>query len=187
MGDDTIALPADLASKSRVLYRGAWLSEIRQAVELSGESNSVLREIWVRLPSGKDRKWQTNEPTFSALPGHQVGALVAIVSNGDEVIVGMANFNTDESRIFWCHEGLGLGRNRWFLLLLFCMFVNGRATWQIAAWLCAGIATVAMTIYDLRARSQEKARDKMRLEFLGSAKASESADCAGPNLMAVQN
>lgn len=186
MGDDTIALPADLVSKSRVLYRGAWLSEIRQSVELSGESNSVLREIWVRLPSGKDKKWQTNEPAFSALPGHQVGALVAIVSGGSEIVVGMVNFNTEESRIFWRHEGLGLGRRRWLLLVMLC-FLVGKEAWQIIAWLCASIATVALTIYDLRARGQENARDKWRLEFLASAKASEPADRAGPNLMAVQN
>ncbi|OAN43049.1 hypothetical protein A6A04_10170 [Paramagnetospirillum marisnigri] len=173
MNGDTIALPAGLADKSRVLYCGAWLSENRQAVELSGESNSVLREIWVRLPSGRDKTWKTNEPTFRALPGHQVGALVAIASDGSEAVIGMVNFSTEENRIFWFHEGLGLGRRRWLLLVMLALLV-GKETWQIIAWLCTCVAIIALTIYDIRARSREKARDLRRLEFLGTASVADA-------------
>ncbi|MEW5728809.1 MAG: hypothetical protein AB1918_13365 [Pseudomonadota bacterium] len=166
MSDDTVPMPPHLAGEGRVLYKGVWLSEIRQPVELKGVRNAVLREIWVRLPSGRDKKWQTHEPTFSALEGHQVGALVCPSTTGGEFLVGMVNYATGEKRAFWAPNRPGLGCALWMILFLALMLVEGGAAWRLYLWLAAFVGLSGLTLVSSRRGSQERKRDGQRLEYL---------------------
>lgn len=175
MTEDTIPLPADLASHGRVLYRGTWLSEVRQPVELRGESNAVRREIWVRLPSGQDKKWRTNEPAFSALPGHQVGALVSPGETDQEFVAGMVNWASGERRMFWQCRRFGLGCGLWTL------WGGGALAWAERApfaWLAMFAALLVFTVQSHRVKKKLGELDARRLNYLADLGPPEGAAIA---------
>jgi|GEM_PF-6271567 hypothetical protein len=169
MSEDVVPLPPDLEGADRILYKGIWLSEVRQPVELKGVKNAVQREIWVRLPSGKDKKWHTNEPVFSALEGHQVGALVATANSGDEFLTGMVNYTTGEKRVFWTHNRPGCGCALWIVLAWALLFVEGASVWRLYAWLAAFVALSVLTFIVSRTDGKARKLDKKRLDYLAAA------------------
>lgn len=165
---DTVPLPPDdQASDERTLYIGTWIGEFRQPVELKGRPNAVLREIWVRLPSGMDKKWRTNENVFSALEGHQVGALVGPSSQpGEEFLIGMVNFSTGEKRTFWTSNQLGCGCLLWIILFSLFGFVQRADDVWMYVWVGAFIVFSAVTYSDSRKARQLRKRDAERLDYL---------------------
>lgn len=166
MADDTIPLPPELASDRSILYRGTWLTETRQAVELRDNPNATRREIWVRLPSGRDKKWCTYEPVFSALEGHEVGALAWVTSEGNEVLVGMVNYNTGESRVFWTSSRPGCGCVLWLLLFVSLALVERGGAWRLIVWCIAFLVLTIASVIETRGAKKERILDKARLKFL---------------------
>jgi hypothetical protein len=168
MSDDAISLPADLASHNRVLCRGTWLSELREDVALDDHTSGVLREIWIRLPSGQDKRWRTNERVFGALPGHQVGALIGITRQNRQRLIGMANFNTGECRLFYYHKpAIGLGCLIWVGLFICVGGVTSTGTFAI--WLLAFLGLAVASIYNVRSDAREEKQDCRRLDYLFAA------------------
>lgn len=167
---DTIPLPPDdQAADERTLYVGTWIGEVRQPIELKGRPNAVLREIWVRLPSGKDKKWRTNEDVFSALEGHQVGALVGPSSQPDqEFLIGMVNFSTGEKRVFWTSNQPGCGCVLWVILFAMLGFAQRAADVWLYAWAVAFLIFAAVTFLESRKISRLRKRDKARLDYLAT-------------------
>lgn len=154
MSQDTIPLPPELAGHERKLYVGTWLSEIRQSVELPGEDNAVLREIWVKLPSGLDRKWRTNESAFGALNGHPVGVLVSPGRTDHEFILGMVNFATSERRMFWALERPGTGCALWLLWMFSIWWVS--MAWAEKGFLLGMALFAGLVFYSIRAHADRK-------------------------------
>ena len=184
MSNDTILLPSDLQATELRLYRGTWRSEIRQPADIAGQENGVLREIWVRLPSGKDRKWQSNEPIFSALPGHQVGVLAYVDREGTEYILGMVNYSTGEKRMFWLQQPRPIGRKRWLPSLFLLIWFD--RTPGFILWLAVFAATVAFTIWVNKIDARDRVLDQRRLDHLTSLGASEFSEGDSPDVAVIQ-
>lgn len=121
MADDILKPPPELDDGKYWMYRGIWVSETRRSIYLKDVNNAVLREIWLRLPSGQEKRMRTHEPVFSALPGHPVGALF----DGKGRLIGMVNYHTNESRMFWIYNRLsGIGCLPWLFALGTLLFIK---------------------------------------------------------------
>jgi hypothetical protein len=121
MSADTIALPSHLVDtlyRGVTLYRGTWSTETRQGT-VYRRGNTVRqvtnREIWIKLPSGRDLLVQHQGSSFSGLPGHRVGVMV---NRQNRLIVGI-NYDTGERAQHHTYHGRreGLGCLAIFLWL----------------------------------------------------------------------
>jgi|GEM_PF-5967992 hypothetical protein len=107
---DTVALPPNLEGGFRrgphvAVYRGTVIADRAQAwhtVE-NGSGRTVaegnVRELWLRLPSGLEKRWALGNASFGVLPGHRVS--IASAAEGADTGLVFVNHDTGERFIPW--------------------------------------------------------------------------------------
>lgn len=163
---DIIALPADLIAAfgkryaSRVgitIYRGVVVEEKSQAWHKT-ESQSgrtvaegLARELWLKLPSGTEKRWALDNNSFGVRVGNRVSVLSMSHKSNDLAIV-LVNHETGERYIAW-------DRNtsiRWQLLYAFLTVLFIDFPFMRGLMFVAFVLSVCWRIYD--------GRDEKRLQ-----------------------
>lgn len=158
-------LPPDLAGDGRVAYQGHWISEHRDT-EVSGDSGiRKSREIWVRDLCGEERRWEMDDRRFGALEGHPVGVLACHPDDGEEVLLGMVNYHTGETRLLSGRRS-GFGWKVWLGYFALLLLVEGGDPWQMYAWLSGFVLLTGTTVYLALGEVRLAERDRRRLAFL---------------------
>lgn len=112
---DSIALPSDLTAAFAkgiargfgvTIYRGVVVEEKSQAWH-TAESQSgrtvaegLVRELWLKLPSGTEKHWALENNSFGVRVGNRVSVL-SITHNRNESALVLVNHETGESHIAW--------------------------------------------------------------------------------------